>query len=627
MREIKIFKKQRLSDAFKVAGYPMLPSNAIIDKTLPGLGATYMELSTELSPRHSIIIEPNVPVIIDKQKDRSDVLAVWEKCTAKQVKKYLENDNIKYKKILTTPEGYNKKVRDVAIEVLGEKEFYSKYFCLFDECEKITQDVDYRKTISQPINDFLKFKNKAFISATPLDFRHPTINNEFVKYKVIPQYNYKKDINLICTTNFDFEVSRKLKELSSSKCVCVFINSTDSINKIINSNPCVKADYKVFCAKDSAKKLKDVGFSETEEFIRMPLAKYNFFTSRFFSAVDIELDFKPDVLILTNIFDAKHSMIDPFTESIQIYGRFRDTYLDRGELTFKSLTHIYNYDLLLTRKTNTEIDEEIEEFETTYKGLTHRLNDNALNLTRKNAITEELNNTLYAQLLDENGDVNYFSVGNLYNLERVKSYYQTPEALKDAYEMTEHFNVNFINNTVCIVGKDQASRVKKKKTFKDKCKEVIPLLDAIYLSSDEHILKSGKKTLAEIDDTKLIIDTYDLMGKQFLYDNDLSKTKIKRVIFSIQCKMKMLDDVVLRNIQAEFIIGKQYNTIEIQDKFKKIFYINGIDMKAKGTTLGYYFLFGTSNGKHVPRVFHIDWVKFNLPELLKERIINESIIL
>ena len=64
--EIKIHNGEWLTDALKRQGYENIPSNVILDKTLTGLGATHTELH---SNRNSIIIEPNVPVIIEKTKD------------------------------------------------------------------------------------------------------------------------------------------------------------------------------------------------------------------------------------------------------------------------------------------------------------------------------------------------------------------------------------------------------------------------------------------------------------------------------------------------------------------------------------------------------------------------------
>ena len=73
-----------------------------------------------------------------------------------------------------------------------------------DECEKFIQDVDYRKRISQPINDFFLFKNKAMVSATPLKMRHPKLERQnFKMIKITPDFDYKVDLNLIVTNNYD----------------------------------------------------------------------------------------------------------------------------------------------------------------------------------------------------------------------------------------------------------------------------------------------------------------------------------------------------------------------------------------------------------------------------------------
>ena len=54
------------------------------------------------------------------------------------------------------------------------------------------------------------------------------------------------------------------------------------------------------------------------------MKRYNFFTSRFFNAVDMELEEQPHVIMLTDVYFAEHTMIDPYTDAIQIVGRFRN---------------------------------------------------------------------------------------------------------------------------------------------------------------------------------------------------------------------------------------------------------------------------------------------------------------
>jgi hypothetical protein len=49
---------------------------------------------------------------------------------------------------------------------------------------------------------------------------------------------------------------------------------------------------------------------------------------------------------------------------------------------------------------------------------------------KKKAILEDMGSLKYQDLIDERGEINPFSVDNLYNEERVRSYYQSAEALK-----------------------------------------------------------------------------------------------------------------------------------------------------------------------------------------------------
>lgn len=109
-QNISISKNEWLSDALKNNGYDMIPTNVILDKTLTGIGATYGEL---IAKRNSIIIEPNVPVILCKTENENEYLGVYAKTTEAQIKAYLNRSDIVYKKIITTPESF-RKVRKVA---------------------------------------------------------------------------------------------------------------------------------------------------------------------------------------------------------------------------------------------------------------------------------------------------------------------------------------------------------------------------------------------------------------------------------------------------------------------------------------------------------------------------------
>ena len=112
---LNIQKGEYLSEALKRQGYPMLPSNAIINKVMTGTGATYMELDTKLSPRNSIVIEPFKSSVENKVLIFNEAQGVFKEITVKQLTTYLKNSNIQYKKIITTPEGFLNKVLKVAL--------------------------------------------------------------------------------------------------------------------------------------------------------------------------------------------------------------------------------------------------------------------------------------------------------------------------------------------------------------------------------------------------------------------------------------------------------------------------------------------------------------------------------
>ena len=196
IRHIPLYRGDRLISALKRQGLKNIPTNVVLDKTLPGVGATYTEIHAK---RNSIIIEPNVPVIKGKvaKHEKLNLLGVHVKVTTEMVKRYLLNCNVEYKKILTTPEGFwkiKKAANGIGLNI------YTDFFCLFDECEKLNQDVGYRKKITNPVTDFFEFENKAFVSATPLAIHHPKVYEQHFQWlKIEPQFDYKKDIELILT--------------------------------------------------------------------------------------------------------------------------------------------------------------------------------------------------------------------------------------------------------------------------------------------------------------------------------------------------------------------------------------------------------------------------------------------
>lgn len=590
-------KGEWLLDALKRIGHSMIPSNCILNKTLTGLGATHSEIH---SKRSSIIIEPNVPVILGKLDENENLEAVYAKCTPYNLKKYLQMD-IQYKKIITTPESFHK-IRKAA-EELGIN-IYKSFFCLFDECEKVTQDIDYRRKIAQPIYDFFQFEQKAFVSATPLPMSHPEFERQgFQMIKVEPEFDYRKDLTLIVTNSYFRWLNIVLDHLKDSKHICIFFNVTDGIAELISNLGIT--DYKVFCSQDSVNKLLKLGMVNAYSQITYPLAKYNFFTCRFYSALDIHMGkYKPDIIMLTDLRTANWTMIDPFTEAIQIQGRFRKRGQD--DVTYSSLTHISTVNPDLIPCSKEEISSKVDQFCANYKML-KEAHDAELDEFKKKAILEDMRGLKYQDLIDERGEINPFSVDNLYNEERVRNYYQSAEALHQAYIDTGFFNVNFVNASYC-VGDDDIERLNNTTIKIDQRRIILHLAIRI-----EEWFLSGKITYEEKEqhlnyfrqqpEGNYILSAYEKIGKDAIVSAEYKKGLIDRKVREFdkaQAHKLRFSENVLRDIQREFPLGVYLSKKEIQQRLQMILQDNGVQYKVTQDSIRDYYEVSESNSKESP---------------------------
>lgn len=624
METDKIFldENEYLGDALKFRYGGVIPSNVILDKTLTGIGATYSEIHTE---RNSIIIEPNVPVIIGKCAKESDCLGVYAETKEKQIKEYLNNKQIKYKKILTTPEGF-KKIRKAAGS--NYSQIQQTYFCLFDECEKLTQDCDYRADITQPVYDFFEFKEKAFVSATPLDVSHPEFENQnFIRLKIEPMFDYKKNLHLIVTNSYERTVREELERLKDCKCVCIFLNSVTGINALVNSLK-LGDECRIYCSDDGVKKLKECGFTNAVSSICYPLAKYNIFTSRFYSAVDIDLSVKPDILILTNLNQANHSMVDPYTEAIQIQGRFRTKFED-GQ-TYNSLTHITNI-RDLKALSDEELTRQIDEYKITFQNILQRYED-ATDEVIKKALKQQLKNICEDNLIDERMNIDHFGIDNKYNEERVKRYYKSGLNLLQAYEATEFFNVEYEERRQT-VGEDDIFRIKYAPSEKVRIQRLAFALQQLDLecSQNENINRAFFIDLLRnsYEYADLLIEMKEAVPFGFACIasfGDTSKKEIEKIVADSRNEKRRFSKEVVQDIYNAFQkyigqkIAKEECTEIVREIYKKHNILHNqkdINAKVNQQTIGEYFKV-TPQNREKPNKWRIEHLLPQFEELIQE---------
>ena len=314
-------KVQHLSDI-----YPIIETNTILNKTITGIGATYSEIK---APRNSIIIEPSKPVICGKPNDakhiNDNLLGVVEGIYTKNIVKYIETSFRQGKriKILTTPESF-KKVLD-AFEELEIDIRFDGYFLLFDEIQKSVKDCDYRSDITLPMDLFFECRDKAIVSATPPTQFTDSRFDDFQMVKLVPDYDYQMNLQLYTTNNVLQRTRELMESLESDSPVFFFVNSTDMIWSLMKQLG-VKDESAVFCSEKSVNKLRGLKFRKAyEDWEVERMERYNWLTSRFNSAFDIELqEDLPNVGMLTDCYIADYTMIDPYMDAVQIVGRFRN---------------------------------------------------------------------------------------------------------------------------------------------------------------------------------------------------------------------------------------------------------------------------------------------------------------
>lgn len=566
---------------------PMIPTNTILNKTLTGLGATYGELKAE---RHSIIIEPNVPVIVGKIKDpkHKNAFGVYEGIYSDDIVAYLEK-NKGYHKILTTPESFNK-VRDAFFEV--GINIYEECFLLFDECERIIQDVCYRQDIALPIDDFFRFENKAMVSATPLRFSDPRFEKDgFKVLEIKPTFDYKRELYLFFTNNIlkglRDEVlkllSQRRKEQGNEKDICIFLNSTDSIYAIINQLG-IEKESAVFCSSKSVSKLKERKFNQAhDQWAAKRMKKYNFFTSRFYSAVDIEVEDTVDLIMISDIHYAEHSMIDPNTEATQIIGRFRNG--------VDSVFHITNLNENIVIKTKEDIEMYLKCSEDIYFKIKN-LHDTTDNIFYKQAFSEAMVVIPYSKFINEDGTKDYFSIDNYIDEEIIKSYYNKPELLKNAYLNSNRFNMFYKSYFCPLSDKDRLKRERNKDALKKKNEETLRQL--ILLSENEteyesSIIQEYRNELFIYN--SFIVEAFELLGADKIKELNYSRPKIREAMLLKQHQDGISGLAFQKAIDNSLRVNSVYTKAFIKKELNRLYTLFGIKLKGKITaeTIRIYF--------------------------------------
>ena len=538
---ITLTKGQYLSDVMDE-----IPTDCIVSKRIPGCGATTLELNTV---RSSIIIVPNVPVILSKSAKYPNLLGVYEGVGVNIVIEYIASNVVH--KIMTTPESFGK-VKS-ACEKLGIN-IYTNFFLLMDECHQLITDVDYRIDIVMPMNDFFMFKRKAMVSATPIVFSDPRFEeNLFYTIDIEADYDYRQEITVTHTYNIAKAIEEYLEKHSGT--VCFFINSVTEIYSLMKQFDLV-SESAVYCAPKSRIKLKNEYnfFNAYSEWTPNTMKRLNFFTGRFFTAFDLELDYKPDLVMVTDPYTSEYTILDIDTDCIQICGRFRNG--------ITSATHIFRANPDCIVKSRKQIEWEISAHEFVYETI-NTLYNSAETRESRFAFGEALETLPFRKFQYPDFTKNWFAIDNEINAVLAKGRYKSRTSIMEWYMECHFFKPTFLP---CEYneGDINLKLIKAARSVKDRRRKMIGLLSNIEDPTSEYAL-DFKNEMRKID--SFIVDAYEVLGKERIEEVKYNQKKMREDIILAERK----GNKVVRLIKNKFSVGGYYLNETIVNEITRIF--------------------------------------------------------
>ena len=565
--EIYIKKKADGKTQYLTEVLPTIPTNTILYKKLTGLGATYGEIKAN---RNSVIIEPNKPVIIGKCNDpkhsNDNLFGVHDNIYVDNIIRYITRSQkqSKYIKILTTPESFLK-VRDAFEEMDMDIRF--DCFLLFDECHKIIKDSGFREYVSLPMDLFFECEHKALVSATPLEFTDPRFEN-FTMIDVIPTFDYVQNLHIITTNNVLASIKKVLEQ--QDKCF-IFCNYTDMIYELMKQLDILDKSA-VFCSENSVDKLTGLKFNNVSAvWDESKTQQFNWLTSRFYNAVDIELDFKPNVILITDCYAADYTIFDPYTDVVQCVGRFRNG--------VSNICLVTNTNPRFNIRSKDELKGTIsclrDNYEQVKSFYTYATTNSA-----KDAYKTLLECSPYKNMLDKYGRTSFYKIDNHINFQFVKGFYNNSGYLVEQFALSGMFYITADEESYAI-GDEQLLIINTSALIKEKRKAIVQQLELIYPCQTEMDYQMLRR-LERAD--KFIVDAYLKIGKSKIERLRYSTKKIKEAIILVDYNEKTRGDEVQKLIANSFNEGQWYSASYIKSEIQRIFGLVGLKPKKTVTS-------------------------------------------
>ena len=313
------------------------------------------------------------------------------------------------------------------------------------------------------------------------------------------------------------------------------------------------------------------------------MKKYNFFTSRFFSAFDLELTYKPDLVMITDPYLSPYTMLDVDTDCIQICGRFR--------YGINSATHIYRLNPKRCDWSKEQMEQYIHDLEIRYETLLLHYN-NADSREDRMAFGQALETCPFRKYLYPNLTKNWFKIDCDVTEAFVKCKYKSEQTMTDWYNDCHYFTPTF---EVCNSNENDEKMeiIMSARTERDKRKKIVEILSLFEQPLSENAFDFINK-IRKID--PFIVEAFKQLGRQEIEEQNYNQQKINEKIIMKQRK----GNRAIRLIKNSFKVGNTYTNDYIKDELTRIFDMLEIhpERTIKGSMIKDYFqVEAWSNGK------------------------------
>lgn len=537
----KINQKVYLSDLPEFRDLSIL-YNTIFNKSVTGIGGTSLALD---SKENIIILMPFVEVVRNKENYNLNTFCVKEAVTVQSIVKYLKTTKVR--KVVGTYDSLPKIME--AYEKIGLNIYDD--FLLIDEWQVIFQQFGFRnKVMRYLLDESVKFKNKCFMTATPISKEYWFDEFNGLEELVL-EYDLPKTrlIHFKCNDVVD-EVSALIHNKDIDRNLHFFINSVQLINIIVKSCNLLPNEVRIVCSKQSKNELKLSGY--TIEDTTSDVKKYNFYTSTAFEGCDL-YDETAVIYVVADGYKA-HSLCDITTTLPQIAGRIRDAKDNTINLIYKTSRYID----VTEEEFNKVVQSNIEEGEKIANGITY---------SGVTAIINDLKaNDYYLRVTDEgvcfekvllNLDKFQFNLSKTYSLKAnimasTQAIFESEELSKEMAEKIQKYRIEKI----------------KKASFKEKC---IAFSEYPYLFGvvEEEVRMAVRH-----------------LGIPRLEEMNYNKTNVKRALLQFSDKNK--ENQILTAL-PKYRVGDFVPANELVHTFNTIYNLLGVDKLPKASDIANYY--------------------------------------